>query len=332
VTQVGALFTILGSGPVALACALLRARREPVRLLVSSHAPRQVPRIEVVPAQTLALLLDLGVHPHALGVHRLERERLIAWGNPQPVRLNMPAAAHVQRPVLEQALWAQVARQSAISVHALEPAAALAEARRLEDSGAWLIDATGRAAALAHTIARSRQPWVARLFHVSTPTAPAPFMAAALPDGYVYRAQGPGFATVGFVGRGAWLSGTSCEIYQRMAQGTADWLVDDLSECEWTDAGSWPAGLQWTDIGLGLAIGDAALARDALSSQGLANGLSDACHAAKLDGESSRQSLLRRMLEGRRAHINALVRMLETCHCREQPIWLQYGAFLLGKA
>jgi hypothetical protein len=153
-------------------------------------------------------------------------------------------------------------------------------------------------------------------------------MAAAQAGGYVYRAQGLDFATVGLVGRGGWLRGAPGEVRERLAQGPSGWIVEDIPGTAWADAGAWPAGLQWREDGAGLAIGDAALARDALSSQGLANGLSDACHAATARDAAGLRRLQGRLAEGRLAHARALAKMLENCHCRNQPVWREYAAFL----
>jgi hypothetical protein len=311
-----------------LACALLRARREAVRLLILDAPPAHaVPRVEVVPAAALALLVELGVHPHTLGVESLTQRRLLAWESLEPLSLTMPDAAHILRPALEQALWGLAIREKVIEIRRVAPDAVLHEARKQTRAGAVVIDATGRRAALAQALHRPRRPWAARIFHVACGKAPAPFMAAALADGYVYRVQGQGFATLGVVGRGALLRGGAADIVERLSQSTARWMVEDIYRHVWRDAGTWPAAMQWSQDGDALAIGDAALARDALSSQGLANGLSDACHAAAAGSGDDLPAVRRRITDGRKAHARALAAMIGACYWREQALWRSYAAF-----
>ncbi len=71
-----------------------------------------------------------------------------------------------------------------------------------------------------------------------------------------------------------------------------------------------------------LALGDAALGRDALASQGTAIGLSDARLAAGPTGTSA--ALRRRHRDGLDRHLRHLAGTLDACHHRRAPAWTAY--------
>jgi hypothetical protein len=96
------------------------------------------------------------------------------------------------------------------------------------------------------------------------------FSIAALPDGYCYRLGSASMVTFGLVGRAAVLAGCLTSI-ERHVRRFAPWLLDGLPAVAAMSPGpTKPASVQWSASGSGLRIGDAALARDALSSQGIA--------------------------------------------------------------
>src|SRR4051812_33851858 len=186
-------FTILGAGPVALACALRCARIGPVSLFAEAlAAPTRASWVEIVPRQTIANLFDLGVPPHAIGVSEWVQQKAVAWAHAEPAVQTSPDAAHLERPALERALLNLVSRDKKVQVHVGNPSALRTEALRRATLGQVVIDATGRRAALAKRVQRPAKPWVARVFHLPAPAgrvAPG-FMLAALEQGYVYRADG----------------------------------------------------------------------------------------------------------------------------------------------
>jgi hypothetical protein len=329
-------FVILGCGPVALACALWCARVGRVKLLALREPGRDLAlrRIEVVPIKTVAGLVELGVHPHSIGVFNVQERRLVAWKNAEPTAERTAAAAHVERPSLESALLALAVRQQRIDMQLTDSGRAQREALAHLRLGACVIDATGRRASLAARTFRPDRPWVARIFHISCVSAPSavPFMAAALPVGYVYRAAGHRFCTVGVVGFGSLLAGSGLDVRERLKKSEAAWLVEDIAALEWTPAGAKPASIQWADVEKAAFIGDAGLARDALSSQGLACGLKDARYAAAIRTLGDRETLRQRSRLARVAHATSLATMIAACRWRNETIWREYADFLKAAA
>jgi 2-polyprenyl-6-methoxyphenol hydroxylase-like FAD-dependent oxidoreductase len=331
-------FAILGGGPTALACALWCARQGngKVKVLLSRKpAEEGAPGwIEAVPIHAMSGLVELGVHPHAIGVFGVMAQRMVAWSSAAPSVESTPAAAHIERPCLEVALLALAMRQHRIELCLTDFASARAEALLHARSGVAVIDATGRGAALAATRSRPPRPWVARLFHVPLGCAApvVPFMIAALPQGYVYRSVGHRSCTVGVVGHGSLLAGRSVDVCERLRHGEAAWLVEDIAALPWTPAGARSASIQWAQSHQAALVGDAALARDALSSQGLASGLRDARYAAAVRTADDREAMRQRSRLSRRAHCDSLAAMIATCRWRSEPGWRDYAAFVTGAA
>jgi hypothetical protein len=157
-------------------------------------------------------------------------------------------------------------------------------------------------------------------------------MAAALPHGYVYRAAGREGCTVGVVGRGATLAGSPAEVRERLRADGAGWVIDDISARQWIPAGAGAATIQWAESDTATFIGDAALSRDALSSQGLASGLTDARYAAAIRSRTDRVLLAQRTRLARIAHAGELVGMIAKCRWRDHPAWREYKRFLVESA
>ena len=104
-------------------------------------------------------------------------------------------------------------------------------------------------------------------------------MIAAGTDGYAYRLANAATLTIGIVGRNDFVRGDGREVVARIAD-FAPWLVEGVSGEDLQAGASGPASAQCSfgDDAI-TAIGDAAFARDALASQGLATGFSDALKA-----------------------------------------------------
>lgn len=325
-------FVIVGGGPVALACALWCAREGSVKVLMlrDPRADQALGRVEVVPIHVIAALVELGIHPHALGVTAPIQGRLAAWSTSDPQLEPSPPAAHVERPALELALLSQCLRLREIELCVTDTVSARGEALSRSRLGSVVIDASGRDAAMATWRMRPPRPWVARFFHVSTGPARsvAPFMIAALPQGYAYRAAGQTACTVGIVGRGAWLRGTAAEIRERLGRNDARWLVQDLVALPWTALGAKAASTQWAASDAAASIGDAGFARDALSSQGLASGLKEARYASLVRTSAHRADLARRSVLARVAHSGTLAHMISACRWHAEPLWRDYRHFL----
>lgn len=143
--------------------------------------------------------------------------------------------------------------------------------------------------------------------------------------GYVYRLGTPALLSFGIVAPGRLpLAAMPCELRQ-LGLG---WILGGLPSLETMTVGrSGIASVQW---GEGpdhpIRVGDAALARDALSSQGLANGLSDALQASE-----DEKGLWRRHKEECQAHLTSLIREIQRCWCGNSSDWIGYQTFLMGR-
>ena len=291
-------------------------------------------RIEVLPIKVIASLVELGVHPHAIGVHNIVERRLVAWNTAEPTCENTPPAAHIERPSLENELLKLASRQDRIELCVTDARSAKVEAIAHAQSGMCVIDATGRRASLASRKSCPKRQWVARIFHVARESTQLvdPFMVTALPFGYVYRAAGQHFCTVGVVGYGRLLAGSSVHVSERLRKSGANWMLEDIAALQWTLAGCKPASLQWASGEAVTLIGDAALARDALSSQGLASGLADTRYAAAMRTPEDRRAIAERSQLARIAHAKSLISIVSTCRWRDEPVWREYLDFLVGPA
>lgn len=280
--------------------------------------------------KAVAELVELGVHPHEVGVREFVRTRAIAWRSPEPEIIDTAPAAHLERPALEHSLLALAMRNKRIEFLPPNARASLSEAgptRPKRES--CIVDASGRCALTATHVHRLRRPWIARTFSVDCDARHgiAPLMVAALPHGYLYRAAGARSTTIGIVGRGYMLAGSGREVCQRLLDSTARWAVVDLAARPWRCTGSRPASMQWAEFGSAVAIGDAAFARDALSSQGLACSLADARYAAHIENDDDCRALAERSRFACHAHAASLLRMLREGWCATES-WRQYHAEL----
>jgi flavin-dependent dehydrogenase len=304
--------TIIGAGPAGLAAALALAGRGQVQIVAPNLPQSGDPaRIDAVPAPLLALLLELGVHPTQLDVRELHDMRISAWGTARPEVARGHAVAHVKRPALELALLSAVARAPNIRV----TDRVLAEPGRV-------IDATGRRAASARLVLRPPEPWLARVFWAEgrfDPRAQA-FRIAALLEGYAYRLGTAARVMLGVVAPKS--AEPPTEEWLRAAG--AGWLLAGLpSLCDMRPGRGGVASVQWAERGGGAELaGDAALARDSLSSQGLAAGIADAVALARGLTEPGRQALQRER------HLRSLAGLIASSRFAAAPAWSDYGTFL----
>ncbi|MES2039134.1 MAG: hypothetical protein V4495_14975 [Pseudomonadota bacterium] len=349
---------VLGNGPVGILAALRVARqgRGPV-LLLAADPPASVVaegsgyRIEAVPVSLLALLLEYGIHPHLIGAEQTHDLRQIQWDSEASMSLSTPKTVHIHRPALEQALWQKLLQEPRIHLRLGE------QSLQLHDAGAtgadssngdgWhadlLIDASGRAARTASSIDKSQQPWVARLFTLADKTRQPGgfqprfhshiqphFKLAALPQGYVYSLATPQVQNVVFVGRGKTVKGSAGELQQLLQSAQAGWVLQGLPDLvEFHGGMGHPVSLQWATSEHSVLIGDAALARDILSSQGLSCGLSEALYAADLGTPLARANFQERQKQQRQLHATALLNQIRSCLYSIETAWQDYAQFIL---
>ncbi|QCB47663.1 hypothetical protein [Hydrogenophaga sp. PAMC20947] len=273
---------VIGAGPVGLLAAL-RARQLdlPVEILTNRLPVVQDPCwLEAIPAQMIALLVEFGLHPRLLGVDRTHGRRLTQWRSLEVNADEAPPSAHVSRPALELALLG-LATRSGVCIRAVGSSVP-AEIAGAIDSGSLILDSSGRAALSARYIVRPEIPLVCRTF---TQVAKAGrdldgFAIAAGPQGYVYRLSNAQHSTLGVVGHGSLLRGDSDKVVENI-RSFAPWIVTGIDPERLAPGPAGAASLQWCEAAQGgiQPIGDARVARDALASQGLAIGISDALRA-----------------------------------------------------
>jgi flavin-dependent dehydrogenase len=318
---------VLGAGPVGLIAALQFARSGRSVVIASNRlaAPDGAQRVDAVPASFLALLVEFGINPIGIGADRLHRTRMSAWASAEPEISEGALTAHLERPALDVALLTS-ARQAGCAIRS----------RFRVDAGAasgrgWtaktFVDATGRAAVSAVRHIRAPKPWVARTFWSRASGGEGGFAIAQLPEGYAYRLAASSTSSFGVVGRREAVAGSFSDIAQHLRRH-APWLLEDLPPfAELRSGGACAASVQWSE-GVGLRIGDAALARDALSSQGIATGASEALQACAIGGEHDRALIAARQREQRQAHLRSLLGVLETGRFSNAPAWRDYIDFV----
>lgn len=317
---------VLGAGPVGLLASLYAANAEVevwANRLPQSRDPR---RVESLPAQVIPLLIETGVKPSALGISQLRRKRYVAWGRREPVEVPSPPTVHVARPELDLALL-RLAEQQGVRLveRKLSPSTNWSDIRAMHKT---VLDATGRSAVTALQRVRPAQPIAARV-HAMAGGFDGTLMIAALPRGYVYRLGNDLGLAVGLVGAGDLLQASWAETLLAL-QLSAPWIVADLLQVEASSGFAGAASAQWAvphpDIVL---IGDAAFARDALASQGLMNGLTQAIHAARSPETALRRD--RAAWAAWQAHLNEIGTTIREGKLSTAGTWAGYLDFIAAQ-
>ena len=330
---------VLGAGPAGLMAALAAARNSDVAL-VADRLPSadDPPRVDAVPARLLALLVDFDIPPQALAVEELHEHRWVAWSAKTPRVRRLPPAAHVERPLLDLALLTRVLRHPRIALF-------LSKTWARDEGVFWgdgwrtrrLVDATGRAAVTSESVIRLERPWAARtLWRISKRDRRGPpFALAPLPDGYAYRIEAQHRVVVGFVGRGRAVNGSPDELEWWLRSAGGSWVLAELPPlAKFEEGRASAASLQWAtsatlpDASRPIRIGDAALARDPLSSQGIAIACSEALFSASVDNETDQRTFEFRQFEQRQSHLAALEKMIAGCLFSTAATWCDYRGFV----
>lgn len=322
---------VLGSGPVGLMSAL-RGRQLGINVAVYANgfpAPQDPPRVECVPAQVVALLVEFGVSPKRIGVDALFRERTMQWSAGAVVGSPAPNAAHIERPALEIALLKSALRAGA-KIDLLQGNLLDELQRQHREGECMLLDASGRSAITSKERIGPRRPIVARLFHL--PTRPSlrgsGLMIAAGPEGYAYRLASTATLTLGVVGRKDFVQGDAAQIVAKIAE-FAPWLVRDIPSAH-MQSGASHASAQWSvgDNFESVLVGDASFARDALASQGLAMGLSGALKTLVQPNKSVRAPPRSDEKKQISVHCQRIFQQIKRSAFGSALPWVEYSEFL----
>jgi hypothetical protein len=325
---------IVGAGPVGLIAALQSSRISRTLLVCrASSEPEPGPRLETVPAALLGLLMDFGVDPKRIGIDRLYDARHVAWERHAPTTIQGRSVAHVEHGALQTELLSIARRHSNLCVQ-------IESELPVKRRGYWcgtswraqrLLDATGRAMAFTHRRVRPPRPWVARPFWTQNSSAACDrsLRIAALPFGYVYRLASSHIDMVWVAGRGSALSESAAALERTLKSEGACWLLEGFPSLATTSTGrAYAASVQWSENSPCAAIGDAALARDILSSQGLATGISDALYAVASQTQAEAKLCVHRQVTERAAHLRSLAQLFASCRYRDRADWMQYVDFV----
>jgi 2-polyprenyl-6-methoxyphenol hydroxylase-like FAD-dependent oxidoreductase len=326
---------VLGGGPAGLVSALAAAKHVRTALVVDRLSIADDPmRIDSIPARTLALLVELGVDPRALGTKCLHSGRWAGWEAAAPAWHQGAQTAHIERPRLEQALFEAVRATGRVTI--IMDGTRPRWAKGFIGTG-WraqtLIDATGRASVTARVRKRPAHPWASRFFWTARREISPEFRIAALSCGYAYRLGSADRIGIGIAGRGRWLNADPPTLERLLRNEAAEWLLEGMPPVSSMVRGaSGTSSVQWARGGRSALVGDAALSRDSLSSQGLAASISDALYAIAAAASGDVKSLRERHTTNLASHLTYLTELVRRCRFRASPLWHAYETFVAGSA
>ena len=315
---------VLGGGPVGLATALIAARYGRVLIVLPRPAPAaSVFRIDCVPVALLALFVELGVHPGELAASPVYDRRLVAWESTTPEIVDGGAGTvHILRPALEHRLLERARAHPAIGFTFNTALDALPAANRI-------LDATGRRAITADHRHLPPNPAILRgvIVRGAFSRAQQAFRLASLPTGYAYRLGTGDVLMVGLVqGRDQWRESAGLLAERLRAMGV-EWLLAGMRRDTGEGIIGGVASVQWSSgSGPAIRIGDAGFARDALASQGIANGIS--AGLSLFEGRDAGRSYCRQTRIEILSHLTTLRRLIRSCAHSAHPFWENYAAFL----
>jgi hypothetical protein len=311
---------VIGAGPVGCMTACHRAEREAVALAADLDPGRSSPVLELVPAATVELLQQ--AFGQLAGIWRAD-ERLVAWAT-EHAAASSDHAYVANRSVLDRSIRQALLRSGTVTV--------VPRVVRLLGAGPFVsgpvrassvVDASGRAALSARERLSLRTPWIARSYHQPRALGTdVGLRVAMLTTGYVVRVASPQDVVVTVVepaSRHADASAVQSELEREApfalegCRGLGTWQRQSTRRAS-----------AEVFLGQSLRVGDAGFARDALSSQGLAAGISDALYAAAIRSAGDAELFRQRQLGQAHAHLTTL-RDVVSRGCRaSSSAWQDY--------
>ncbi len=314
----GFRFVVLGDGVFGSLAAVALSRMGPTVLYGAGKLPPSA--IESVPAVGLASLAEWGVR---VCPRVLSRRRAACWESATPGAHFGSACCHVDRRELLASVWRRL-DASGVERRRVDGGLGRADAAALQAQGGTVVDATGRRALSAKKVRRFGSVAVVWTF----PDAARPDLSLEMfDDGYAYRLGDGVVTTLGFCGQPR----SRTERARLLSRLRTHWIGAGLSR---TPSASCTrlCGPQWPEIPESralLRVGDAAAARDPLSSLGLAVGLADLWAALSVARYPADRPLLAALRQRQRlAHLMSLSGFIERGRFHEAPYWRAYRGWL----
>jgi len=127
-------------------------------------------------------------------------------------------------------------------------------------------------------------------------------------------------------GREQWRASAG-PLAEKLGAAGVEWLGAGMPRAAHESSSGGIASVQWSSgSGRAIRIGDAAVARDALASQGIANGIS--AGLSLFEGLDAGRSYCRRTRTEILSHLTTLQQLIRSCAHSAHPFWENYGDFI----
>ena len=290
-------FVVVGGGPAGCAYAVTAARDgHEVTLLDDGRRPATWPG-EALPAGG-GELVEAVFGPGALDGHTPAYGTAAAWGSDELVAHDFMAhwagrGFHLDRATFDETLVVRArAAGVAVVVERMNEVSGRAGDWRINDrwDADWLVDASGRAGAVVGRLGVTRvrlDDQVALIGVVPDVGGERVTTVEAVPEGWWYSAPLPGERRVAALVTDADLVGAKRRQTWQESLAATHHIAALVATPSGVDVSAYPAGAAYRERLHGegwVAVGDAAVSVDPLSSQGLITGVVMAAHAARLAG------------------------------------------------
>jgi len=329
--------TILGGGPAGLflgiaAASLLGSR---VHMWTRQGYRDSGKTLEAVPVSLLVLLRQFGISPSDIGVSQVYRTREVGWSSIVPRLVSSSPFALIERPRFDLVLLRRLMSFTSVDIQEAI-GGKFKDATLCGDPSRVVVDATGRRAYTSSGVVRAPRQWVARLWSMKCATSDESLSGlklAALEGGYAYRLSSDTFTVVGLIGPDyKHLAGLD-QLRDLLESGAASWLLRGIQSTAVDSLSPRVASVQWSlsrDFQKStFAVGDAAVARDPIASQGIATSLSDALYAlTAIRHRVGPNRVVSHQSQQLTAHLKNLSHFIGICWSRASAPWRAYSEWL----